>query len=415
MGTVSTRERVSTTHPLDQLSADEVESAATILRESDPAFAGARFVSIALDEPAKEQVLAHTDGGAVDRRAFLVVRDSAERRTYEAVVSLSERRVVSLDHVPEGQTALTEEDFLNVERLLKADHRWQEAMRKRGVTDFEHVMIDPWPAAYLADEDAPTRRLNRPLTYVRRSEDENGYAHPVEGLLALVDLDRGEVLEVVDHGVIDIPAEPGEYTQAGMRAERNIPHYAQPRADVKPLEITQPEGPGFEVDGYEVSWQKWRFRVGFTPREGLVLHTVGYEDRGVLRSILHRASISEMVVPYGDPAPTHVRKSVFDAGEDGLGQEVNGLERGCDCLGEIFYFDAVLCDLDGRARVVKNAICMHEEDYGVLWKHTDFRTGKVEVRRSRRLVISISRRWPTTTTDSTGTSIKTVRSSARPN
>jgi len=165
MGTVSTRERVST-HPLDQLSADEVESAATILRESDPAFAGARFVSIALDEPAKEQVLTHTNGGAVDRRAFLVVRDSAERRTYEAVVSLSERRVVSLDHVPEGQTALTEEDFLNVERLLKADHRWQEAMRKRGVTDFEHVMIDPWPAAYLGDEDAPTRRLNRPLTYV---------------------------------------------------------------------------------------------------------------------------------------------------------------------------------------------------------------------------------------------------------
>ena len=176
-------------------------------------------------------------------------------------------------------------------------------MRKRGVTDFEHVMIDPWPAAYLGDEDAPTRRLNRPLTYVRHSEDENGYAHPVEGLLALVDLDRGEVLDVVDHGVIDIPAAPGEYTQAGMQIEGNVPHYARPRADLKPLEITQPEGPSFEVDGYEVRWQKWRFRVGFTAREGLVLHTVGYEDRGVLRSILYRASISEMVVPYGDPAP----------------------------------------------------------------------------------------------------------------
>ena len=95
-----------------------------------------------------------------------------------------------------------------------------------------------------------------------------------------------------------------------------------------------------------------------------------------------------MVVPYGDPTPSHVRKSVFDAGEAGLGVNVNSLTLGCDCLGEIFYFDAVLSDLDGRAQVVKNAICMHEEDYGVLWKHTDFRTGKVEVRRSRRLVIS---------------------------
>ena len=228
MGTVSTRERTSV-HPLDLLSTEEIESAATILRQSNPAFAAARFVSIGLDEPPKEQVLAHRDGDRIDRRAFLVVRDSTERKTYEAVVSLSEQRVVSLEHVPEGQTALTEEDFGNAERMLKADERWQEAMRKRGVTDFEHVMIDPWPAGYLNDEDAPTRRLNRPLTYVRHSEDENGYAHPVEGLLALLDLDRGEVLDVVDHGVIDIPAASGDYTQAGMQTEGNVPHYPTPR------------------------------------------------------------------------------------------------------------------------------------------------------------------------------------------
>lgn len=31
---------------------------------------------------------------------------------------------------------------------------------------------------------------------------------------------------------------------------------------------------------------------------------------------------------------------------------------------------------------------MHEEDYGILWKHTDRRDGQPEVRRSRRLVAS---------------------------
>ncbi|QYN33504.1 primary-amine oxidase [Pseudonocardia sp. DSM 110487] len=375
-------------HPLDPLSAEEVEAAAAVVRDSDAAFAPARFVSIGLDEPAKDQVLASTDGAEIDRRAFMVVRDPRALKTYEAVVSLTHGEVVSIEHVPEAQTALTEEDFLAVERLLKADERWQDAMRKRGVTDFEHVMIDPWPAAYLTEEDAPARRLNRPLTFVRNSADENGYAHPVEGLLALVDLDRGEVLEVTDHDVVDIPPAPGEYTTTGMRTDGNFPHFDGPRTDLKPLEITQPEGPSFEVDGYEVRWQKWRFRVGFTPREGLVLHTLGYEDRGTLRSVLHRASIAEMVVPYGDPAPTHTRKSVFDGGEDGLGVNVNSLTLGCDCLGQIFYFDAVLSTLDGTAQVVENAICMHEEDYGVLWKHTDFRTGNVEVRRSRRLVIS---------------------------
>ena len=81
-------------------------------------------------------------------------------------------------------------------------------------------MVDPWPMEYLGPADGPGRRLNRPLTYVRHSAAENGYAHPVEGLIAIVDLDRGEVLEVEDHGIIDTPA-AGEYTTAGMQADGN--------------------------------------------------------------------------------------------------------------------------------------------------------------------------------------------------
>jgi primary-amine oxidase len=158
--------------------------------------------------------------------------------------------------------------------------------------------------------------------------------------------------------------------------------------DLKPIEITQPEGPSFEVQGWEVSWQKWRFRIGFTPREGLVLHTVGYEDQGRLRPVLYRASYSEMVVPYGDPGATQNRKNAFDIGEYGIGMLANSLELGCDCLGEIRYFDAVLNDNQGRPLRLVNAVCLHEEDVGMLWKHVDWRTGATEVRRSRRLVVS---------------------------
>ena len=160
------------------------------------------------------------------------------------------------------------------------------------------------------------------------------------------------------------------------------------RSDLKPLAISQPEGPSFTVDGALVRWQKWQFRVGFTPREGLVLHTVGWEDNGRLRPVLHRAAMSDMVVPYGDPAPTHHRKNTFDGGELNFGALVNSLTLGCDCLGEIHYFDAALVDQDGKAYAVKNAICMHEEDYGVLWRHMNMRTNQTEVRRSRRLVVS---------------------------
>jgi len=152
--------------------------------------------------------------------------------------------------------------------------------------------------------------------------------------------------------------------------------------------ITQPDGPSFEVDGWAVTWQKWRLRVGFNPREGLVLHQVSYDDRGRVRPIMYRAALSEMVVPYGDASPTQWNKNVFDMGEVGMGLMANSLTLGCDCLGEIFYFDGVVNDSAGEPVLIENAVCMHEEDVGISWKHTDFRTGEVEVRRLPRLVIS---------------------------
>ena len=107
-----------------------------------------------------------------------------------------------------------------------------------------------------------------------------------------------------------------------------------------------------------------------------------------MRPIVYRASVSEMVVPYGHPSPMHTWKSAFDAGEWGLGRMANSLTLGCDCLGEIHYFDYVFADERGKPHTRANAICMHEEDYSILWKHVDMVSGRTEVRRSRRLVVS---------------------------
>lgn len=157
---------------------------------------------------------------------------------------------------------------------------------------------------------------------------------------------------------------------------------------MKPLEIIQPEGSSFKVDGHHVYWQKWHFRIGFNPREGLVLHTIGYEDQGKIRPLIYRASLAEMVVPYAEKRGNHYRKNAFDVGEYGIGMLANSLKLGCDCLGEIHYFDAFVHTSRGEVMEIENAICMHEEDYGILWKHWDWRTGHTEVRRSRRLVVS---------------------------
>jgi primary-amine oxidase len=197
--------------------------------------------------------------------------------------------------------------------------------------------------------------------------------------MAIVDLGRAEVLEVVDLGVVPFPPRSGSYYP-----EDNGPL----RTDLRPLSITQPEGTSFTVEQNLVRWQKWSLRVGMDPLEGLVIHTVGYEDGGRVRPVLYRASVSEMVVPYGHPGPMHAWKSAFDAGEWGLGRMANSLTLGCDCLGEITYLDDVFSDERGKPHTRANAICIHEEDYGMLWKHVDLLSGRTEVRRSRRLVVS---------------------------
>ena len=376
-------------HPLDPLTVDEIMAAARIVRQEHGLASTARFVVISLKEPPKEVVLAFRPGDPVAREALVVIRERALRTTYEGVVSLTDGRVRQWRTLTGVQPALTFEEMMHVEEAVRRDERWQEALRRRGVSDLASAEIDLWPSGYTGPEDDPSgRRLMRPLTCISNGPDDNYYAHPVENLIVTVDLDSMTVVEVQDHGPVPVPARPGNYTVAGMADPANVPHYPTPRADLRPISITQPEGPSFTVDGHEVRWQKWRFRVGFTPREGLVLHQLDYEDRGRRRPVLYRAALSEMFVPYGDPNPTHRLKNVLDEGEFGIGVLANSLVLGCDCLGEIHYFDATLHDQDGQPVHLANAICLHEEDAGLLWKHTDLRTGKAEVRRSRRLVIS---------------------------
>lgn len=387
--TTTERPAVAAVHPLDPLTAAEIADATRIVRQERGLGDDALFVRVYLHEPAKESVLGHDPRAAVERQAFLIIRDRAARATIEAVVSLTAGQVRSWQTVAGAQPPIVADEFFACERLVRSHPDWQAALRKRGVTDFDLTMIDPWSAGYYGDADDPSRRLIRALTWIRTSVEDNGYARPIEGVITLVDMDQLAVVEVEDHGVVPLPPRAGNYSTAALRDSSNFPYFpAGARTDLKPLEITQPEGASFTVEGQAVHWQKWRFRIGFTPREGLVLHLVTYEDQGRQRPVLFRGSLAEMVVPYGDPNPTHWRKNAFDEGEYGIGMLANQLELGCDCLGEIRYFDAMVNDGRGNPVTLKNAICMHEEDYGILWKHRNFRTGDMEVRRSRRLVVS---------------------------
>jgi primary-amine oxidase len=366
-------------HPLDMLSPEEVMGAVDVLRASGHLADGATIVHVVLDEPEKSVVAAHQPGDPVERAVRVLVAPDPGLDLVEAVISVT-AGVVRSAQVHEGmRPALLFGESLDAVLKLREHPDWVAALGRRGIENMEQVQIDPWPAGNFGLDLEEGRRISRCIAYLRDTPTDNGYARPIEGLVAFFDMGAGEVIEVQDFGSVPLPPERGSYLPEDVGAMRD---------DVRPLDIAQSDGPSFTVEGNAVRWQRWSFRLGFDPYEGLVLHTIGYEDGGRVRPVLHRASISEMVVPYGDPGPMHGWKNAFDAGEWGLGRMANSLTLGCDCLGVIHYFDGLLVNEQGEPYTIENAICMHEEDYGILWKHHDLQGGTSEVRRSRRLVVS---------------------------
>lgn len=379
-------------HPLDPLTTAEITAATELVRAElardvqDPG-AALRFAWVDLWEPTKDLVLSHeADGAQPPRQALVVAMDSATGRSWEIRLDLTAARVQSCtlrnSDSTQGQPPILVDEFFRAADIVKAHIGWRAALARRGLTeaDMDLVQIDPISPGHFAHETWEGRRILRAVSYYRAREQTNAYAHPIEGLVAIVDLIAGEVIALHDDGRdVPIPRTLHDYDTDSLMPWRS---------DLAPLEIVQPQGPGFAVAGWQVTWQDWQFRIGFTPREGLVLHRLTLRDGDHRRPVIHRASITEMAVPYADPTPQHFGKCAFDAGEFGLGKLANQLELGCDCLGHIRYFDVPACDDFGTPFVMRNAICMHEEDYGILWKHNEFRSNIHQTRRSRRLVIS---------------------------
>ena len=368
----------ATRHPLDPLNAEEIRRAVTIITESGNGTPAMRFVSIGLREPPKSVIVEFRPGQPFPREAFVVALEPREHMTYEGVVSLTKAAVLAWRPVAGVRAPITLGEYAEYERLVRADEQFRDGLRRRGIEHPDQVLVEPWGIGTFTREEDAGRRLLWSLCFYRASPGDNPYAKPIHGLHAVVDLDDMTVVRVEDLGIVPLPPGTGDYTSG----------FTNSRPELKPLEILQPAGVSFDVDGWEVRWQKWRFRLGFNAREGLTLHTVGYEDDGRLRSVIHRASIAELVIPYADPRPFQGWRNAFDIGEYGIGILTNSLELGCDCLGEIRYLDVELADNKGEPYTIRNAICLHEEDNGIAWKHFDAGLNHAEVRRRRRLVVS---------------------------
>ena len=362
-------------HPLAMTTEAEVTAVRDVLVEAGLLTETVRYAFFAPEEPPKDQVLS---GAPTDRRFRTVLLDLATGRSWDTVVSTDSRSVISsreLDPQREGQPPIIDSEFEIVEDILNADQRWRDALAIRDIKP-EAVRAVPLSAGVYDEPDEVGRRIVRSIGFRQDHELDHPWAHPIDGLVAYIDLTTRSVSKVIDIGPIPVSEATGNFDDPEVQGP--------PLHSLKPIEITQPEGRSFTVEDNRVRWGKWDLRYGFNEREGLTLHQLSFDGR----PILYRASIAEMVVPYGQPTPVRFWQNYFDCGEYMFARYADSLELGCDCLGDIHYTDAVIADDFGNPKMIRNAICMHEEDFGVAWKHSDLFTNAREVRRQRRLVLS---------------------------
>jgi len=299
-------------------------------------------------------------------------------------MSLETETIIEKKKINDVRPMISAEYFDEIENLVKADPDFIKACARRGISDMSLVCVDPWSSAGSWKEHEETEKdffVSHTFAWVRSKKNDNHYAHPIEGVNAVVDISSLKILRVDDYhkddkDIIPIPKIDNNYEDQGENETYGF----------KPIIIQQPQGVSFCLnrETHEINWFQWSMIIGFNAREGLTLHDIKFAGR----PLLYRVSLAEMVVPYGTPEYGHYRKNVFDIGEYGLGKLANSLKLACDCLGSIEYLDAHIVARNGDLVTIQNAICIHEEDNGLAWKHYDFRTERTDSRRARKLVIS---------------------------
>lgn len=384
-------------HPLAPLTADEINVAGALVRGIWPAGTDLHYKSVTLDEPPKALVLPfleaeHGKGPlpSIPRKAFVNYYIRNTNKFHEAIVNLSQNIVESNVRLgPNLHAPGDGAEILKVEKVALSDDGVKAEVAKLKLPEGTVIVCDPW--IYGADGINDDDRMWQCFLYMRDpanppEADSCHYAFPIP-ISPVVCTTTWRVLRIdilptgIDNFVSPIrpwkPVGPNEY----------IPEAQKLRTDLKPLNVIQPEGTSFTVKeqgtSSTIEWQKWNFRIGFNQREGMVLYDVRYDNR----SLFYRLSLSDMNIPYADPRKPYHKKSAFDLGDAGAGIMANDLKLGCDCLGSIYYLNAVLSSDEGTPVDTPNVVCIHEQDNGISWKHTNYRTGRACVVRQRELVI----------------------------
>ncbi len=363
-------------HPMDPLTSDEYVEVLAILKAGDLVDNSSRYSLITLREPEKASVLRWKTGATLPRSAFAIVKKGAD--TFEAIVNINRRKVVSWKQIPGVQPGVLIEEWTLAQNIVQSNPDWQAAIRERGITEFEKIVCIPLTAGNFGIAEEEGRRLFKIVSFDGRNTN-NFWGRPIEGITAIVDVEKGEVIKLIETGKVPIPNTPIDLDEDSVGPLRTA---------ANPISINQPNGPNFIVEGHQVSWQNWRFHFRIDPRLGPVISNVSYDDNGITRSILYQGSLSELFVPYMDPDIGWYFRTYLDAGEYGLGKLAAPLAAGLDAPGNAVYFDAVFADDRGKPYNQKNAACLFERYAGDMeWRHYEGNNGQSDVRKRTELVL----------------------------
>ena len=256
-------------------------------------------------------------------------------------VDLDAEAVVAHAVRDDVKPSLIYEEYSIASDVVRADTGWQEALARRGITDFDLVQVDPWPAGNFGVAEEQGRRLVRVVSYVR-DHDRPTTATPIRSRASSPPSTSTSGASSTSRTTAVVPV-PTNARQLRHRRRRHDPHRPESRS-----RSSSPTARASRSTATRCGGSGGGCGCRCTRVDGLVLHTVGYEDGGASARSSTAPRWARWSCPTATPRPATGWKNAFDSGELGLGRFpfLNSLELGCDCLGEIRYFDADQVDRD---------------------------------------------------------------------
>jgi primary-amine oxidase len=344
-------------HPLEALKNQEYWAVYDVLRDAGKLDADTIFTSVLLHSPPKDKVLAWKPGDPVFREAEVILLRKG--MAIEALVDVRGRKLESWKERRDVQAPVVESEFRSLEEVMKKDPKVIEALKKRGISDLAPVACMALPYGYFAVPELEGHRI-----MLGECADTHGvylfWGRSIEGLLVEVDATEKKVLKVIDSGPVPVPQSEINFQDLAVAS----------REGTRPIALSQPMGPSFQIKNGEVSWQNWRFRFRLDPRLGAVVNLAGFEDGGKVRSVLYEGSLSELYVPYMDPGEGWATRVFIDAGEFYHSGVLKGLRPELDCPSTAAYFDGLTADEHGFPVLHSRLACLFEAYAGdPAWRH----------------------------------------------